>query len=627
MSSSPWNLLPTEIKDQIFSEADVPTRFINHYPASESEINAKAHDIWIAVITTSSWDLDLSRLPNNKFPTILNGLEQVTSREVYHSLCKARPDLDGIQHLQRIFNEGDFWTGLKPDLSGEWDPSFLHIHESEIPKLFINIPMRQYWMDELNGFDDLDQLKLLFMAGCCGHFKLFQHLFDDIFNDKHQQSLRTSTSTSEITISEVFSLIMFFAAKRGYQDIIDFVLSNVSINKNNTEDQQQPQQDDSLTLDPTITTLSIYETLKHGHLQLFRILSALPNKDPTLQDCDAFLDDAVNHLHIIKFLFMEFDCLQDLEYQPNQALWYASKNGSFETVKFLLSAFPTLNPSSYKIEDSIEIASTNGHIQIVSLLLKYSKSDRFNINITRAVRNAVDNGDLAMVRMLLNASGFTIWGDQAVRIAAGEGHLDIVKLLVSNPRVDLAVSDLYESVKIALEFGHDEIAKFLMLDPRLQELLTNGVILSDASMVGNVGVVKLALGMSEYSRNDIHRYLLLAIEYGRLEIVKLLVEVPGVAPARKNEALKMAVKGGHVDVVRLLLEVTGFDVTDNDNEVLITAGENGHFEVLHFLLDSAKEGVDNEFVKLLKMAGPMEFINMFRQYDLKKFSMDLNYDN
>ncbi|KAJ3272425.1 hypothetical protein HDU76_010912, partial [Blyttiomyces sp. JEL0837] len=471
-----------------------------------------------------------------------------------------------------------------------------------------------YWMDELNGFDDLDQLKLFFMAGCCGHLELFQHLFDDVFHYQHQRTLVTSTSTStsasDISLSKVFSLIMFFAAKRGYQDIIDFIRSNVSITKNTTEDQQQH---DSLTLDPTITTLSIYETLKHGHLQPFHMLTSLPNNDPTLQDCDAFLDDAVNHLQIIKFLFLEFNC-HDLKYQPNQALWYASKNGSLQTVEFLLSSFPTPNPSSYKVEDSIEIAATNGHVLIVSLLLQYSKSDRFKINITRAVRNAVDNGDLDMVTMLLNAAGFTIWGDRAVSIAAREGHFDIVKLLVSNPRVDLAVSDLYESVKIALERGHDEIAKFLMLDPRLQECLTNGAILSDACMVGNVDVVKLALGMAEYSRNDINRFLLLAIEYGRLEIVKLLVEVPGVDVTTDNNVfVRQAASGGCLEIVQFLLNFESVDVTAEGNEAIINAARNGHADVVKVLIEIA--GVDatashNEALKMAVKGGHVDVVRL-----------------
>ncbi|KAJ3282972.1 hypothetical protein HDU76_008553, partial [Blyttiomyces sp. JEL0837] len=111
----------------------------------------------MAIINTNSWDLDVTILQNYELPTILNGLDRVTSREGYHHLYKIFPELHGVELLEQVFNDEKFWA----ELQQLKDPySLLSIHSNwKIPELLINIPMRQYWTDELNGLNDLDQLK------------------------------------------------------------------------------------------------------------------------------------------------------------------------------------------------------------------------------------------------------------------------------------------------------------------------------------------------------------------------------------------------------------------------------------------------------------------------------------
>ncbi|KAJ3307507.1 hypothetical protein HDU76_004616, partial [Blyttiomyces sp. JEL0837] len=155
LSTSLWDALPTEIKNLTFNATHIPTRLINNQPLTESEIKANARDIWIAVINTNSWHLDLTPLPKSHFPTILNGLDQITSREAYYQLCKPRPDLVGIRPLQTLFEPKTFWSQMNLDRNPE----------PELVKLLIHIFMRQNWKDELDGLNDLDQFYLCIEAG------------------------------------------------------------------------------------------------------------------------------------------------------------------------------------------------------------------------------------------------------------------------------------------------------------------------------------------------------------------------------------------------------------------------------------------------------------------------------
>ncbi|KAJ3331757.1 hypothetical protein HDU76_002313, partial [Blyttiomyces sp. JEL0837] len=234
-STSLRDLLPPELQEQIFNNTDIPTRFINKYPVTDSEIEENAQGIWIAVINTNSCNqLDLTRLRNSEFPTILDGLDQVTSREVYHDLCKRKPHLAGIEYFQKAFEYKVVWNKLEmEDTSGTLDVSS-QIHVYRIPKRLIHIPMRQYWTDELNGLNDLDQLKLFLVAGSCCHLKLFQHY--------SMRYLLRSKLHSGDSSNKRFFLMLFDSSK-------------VNIDNNSPTDTQPDIQPESDTL--SLATLDI----------------------------------------------------------------------------------------------------------------------------------------------------------------------------------------------------------------------------------------------------------------------------------------------------------------------------------------------------------------------------------
>ncbi|KAJ3329251.1 hypothetical protein HDU76_008304 [Blyttiomyces sp. JEL0837] len=590
-SSSLWDLLPTEIKDHIFNETDIPTRFLNNCPLTESEIEAHAQRIWVAIITTNSWDRDLTLLPNNKFPTILNGLDQITSREVYRILCERRPDLDGIQHLQEAFNDKSFWSRVGQSSPPRTDASF-KLHKLIIPRLLINIPMRQYWTDELNGIEDLDQLKLFFVAGSCGHCELFQHLYTKIFDQTANTNTTTSIPTSDMWLSGLFGYILQLAAERGFTQVIQFLLTKFKIDDTNPTNIQVNSESIRHPTDPTplksYTTEAVYDAIYAGRLDVLKLLLTLPHNYPTPNRQDYYLSGVVRHLHVLKFLFLEIPGI-DVKAISLSSLRYASAMGIIDTVQFLLSTFPdisTYTPSTLtsSFANALTEASTMGHLNVVKMLLKY----RGNTDVGQALGNAARRGHLQIVKTLAMVPGINAGAriDYAIRSAAQEKHYDIVKFLTAHFGVDVGVEYNYV-LAIVAEHGDLDMVKFLVGLPGVDPTASRNDALRRAASQGHLEVVKFLLtlpGVDIRSNDD--EVFTRASSQGHLEIIRIWLLHSGVSASRISERfLSQAISGGHLDIVKLLVEFLGVDVTANNNKALRDlVNMGGKAEIFNYLM-------------------------------------------
>jgi len=83
-----------------------------------------------------------------------------------------------------------------------------------------------------------------------------------------------------------------------------------------------------------------------------------------------------------------------------------------------------------------------------------------------------------------------------------------------------------------------------------------------------------------------NRFICTASEYGRLDMVKLLLTYDHVDPTvQKNYCIRMATCNGHVDMVKLLLEYEGVDPSAHNNFQIGVASENGNMELVKLLLN------------------------------------------
>ena len=104
---------------------------------------------------------------------------------------------------------------------------------------------------------------------------------------------------------------------------------------------------------------------------------------------------------------------------------------------------------------ALRSAAENGHLDIVKLLLPLSDPKAVE---SQALRRAAYNGHLEVVKLLLPVSDPKANDSEVLRWAAAQGHLKIVKLLlsVSDPKARGG-----EALSLAVNNGHLEVVKLL----------------------------------------------------------------------------------------------------------------------------------------------------------------------
>ncbi|KAJ3268554.1 hypothetical protein HDU76_011405, partial [Blyttiomyces sp. JEL0837] len=152
-STSPlslWDRLPPEIQHQILLHTDDLTRHLNGILTPE-EIDKFAIEIWKAAFKYD-WPGDLAILPQNKLPTIRDGLNLVHSKAIYHRLCLLRPDLAGLEALVGILNRPYLWNWMFRDDRIMSMPSTIARAIFDCyswTSMLIHIPMMLFWTEEL----------------------------------------------------------------------------------------------------------------------------------------------------------------------------------------------------------------------------------------------------------------------------------------------------------------------------------------------------------------------------------------------------------------------------------------------------------------------------------------------
>jgi len=152
-------------------------------------------------------------------------------------------------------------------------------------------------------------------------------------------------------------------------------------------------------------------------------------------------------------------------------------------------------------------------------------------------------------------------------IACQEGHVDVVRLLLGDQRIDpiLADRDDVTPLFMAAQKGHVEIVKMLLEDPREipvnQQNVEGTSPLYIACEMGHVAIVQLLLARPELdpnlSVNEGETPFYVACQEGHVEIVRLLLSDRRVEPGRVSSGnvtpFYIAAQEGHVAVVEELL--------------------------------------------------------------------------
>jgi hypothetical protein len=247
------------------------------------------------------------------------------------------------------------------------------------------------------------------------------------------------------------------------------------------------------------------------------------------------------------------------------------------------------------------VAAKYGYENVVQLGLESGVVGDPSAQANGAIRQASENGHIEVVRLLLTDPRVdpSALDNYAIRFASQNGHLDVVRLLLTDPRVDPSPRDNY-AIRWVSEIGHLEMVRLLLTDPRVDPSARDNEAIRLASKNGHVEVVRLLLTDPRVDPSAQDNQAIYGASYnGHVEVVRLLLTDPRVDPsaqdnyAQANGAIRQASENGHLDVVRLLLTDPRVDPSAQDNYAVRWAKRNGHDEVVQLLLTDPRVSLPN----------------------------------
>ena len=245
----------------------------------------------------------------------------------------------------------------------------------------------------------------------------------------------------------------------------------------------------------------------------------------------------------------------------------------WEELESLLQAPQDPNTCRDDGESALYIAANEGHVECVKLLLE-AMADVHHMQATN--------------------------GETAVHSAAFHSHLEVVRLLLeAGADKDAARPDGATALHFAGEQGNLELVRLMLeagADRNMQMETWSGPMtaLDWAAQLGHLDVVRLLLGAHDETCDKMcrSRTLLFAVQSWSVEIVRLLLDSGADKNFVKDSdgwgALHHSAAYGDLDMVRFLLD-SNIEMNNGDNEGLTPlhlASRGNNTEVVRVLLDA-----------------------------------------
>ena len=228
--------------------------------------------------------------------------------------------------------------------------------------------------------------------------------------------------------------------------------------------------------------------------------------------------------------------------------------------------------------DELFAAATKGDLKAVQSALKWANDNRFDESWTQGGVSDRASGfthhDTQFDNMFEYIDSRDGKGKSALMLAAGNGHTEIVELLVRNKAdVNARDYDMLTPLMHAAQNGHVEIVKLLIrkkadVNARSKEGSTAWMY---AVASGHTGCAEsLSQSGTDLNAEDMTALMGLAVSKGNAEIVKWLIQT-GADVNRQLKSggtvLMHAVGGNHVEIVDQLIQA-GADVNAKDKNGL-----------------------------------------------------------
>jgi len=213
---------------------------------------------------------------------------------------------------------------------------------------------------------------------------------------------------------------------------------------------------------------------------------------------------------------------------------------------------------------------------------------------------AAKAGNLAMVQDLMGHPGVRN-PLQPLSEAVTAGHYEIVKLLLTDPRIEESDTD-YE-IELAARAGHFDIVELLFHDPRTTDLYPAVFAAADA---GHFRVVKFLVQDRVRLTEDLNSVISVAAANDQWEVVKLLLDDDRVT--NLDSAITQMVYDPDPDLDLNLLEILlqRDDLIVNLNPAINNASRSKRFDIVEMLLPKPQVTILDQVLELALKRGKLE---------------------
>ncbi|KAJ5240729.1 uncharacterized protein N7469_002320 [Penicillium citrinum] len=245
----------------------------------------------------------------------------------------------------------------------------------------------------------------------------------------------------------------------------------------------------SLRATDTKGATALHLAARYGHTAIAKTLLASSDIEVDSRDRDGAtpLCTAIrgNHQSVALQILAKGADINRYCRRRETALHHAVKNGNILLVCVLLD-MEVLDPN---IRDRcgwapITYAALSGSLRLLEVLLARPDIALNDVDINMTVWNksplfiAIEYGHIEVAKLLighsnrLDVNSATFLGDTALSVAAVNGHLDIVELLLQNEKLNCMAQNAFgeTALQLAAREGHEAIVRCLCRDIRLRDL-------------------------------------------------------------------------------------------------------------------------------------------------------------
>ena len=371
----------------------------------------------------------------------------------------------------------------------------------------------------------------------------------------HARAVKHLIAHNDIEINQADSggrTALYHASQDGYLEVVNLLCNHSQINVNKGE--------------PEFGETPLYMAAKKGHFNVVNLLLSIAvidvNKYTINRETTLMVASAGGHSEILRIIlaFATVDVTFET-FERKTALFYVFhkmdvlEKKRFEVVELLLRC-PSIDIAHRDISDktALDYAKNQNLMDIIKAFearasYKNQGHTCCSNEVRKGLQKAAEDGDITMVKAFLLCPGIDLnigyeYGRTPLFMASMNNHSDVVKILLSDSRIDVnVVVNSGNALYIASQHSHTDIVKQLLNHPEIDVNKINArngkTALIIAAELGHVAVVKLLLSHPQIQTNGEDFYHKSALEKAKsrayLRVVKLLLRCPETSKVRNDQ--------------------------------------------------------------------------------------------